>query len=346
MKADNEKKILHVRHSVGEGGITTFVEALVDLNNSSDIKHDILVWKELPASYTKYDMIDMSASTNRKKDFADLIQDYDTIFVHSLMPFMLMPLLHKKPHVYLFQHGITFGKGKKKIFKQLYYFLVINLFRFKIICSSEFAKKKLLSKVSVLDKKLISIIGFGIHMNAKKNRVANNSSILRIGFAGRLVEQKKLSRIFKALELIKDNIEVEFHIAGNGPLSEHFKKRSEEFRDSKITFFFHGFLKEMEDFYSKLDVFILPSVGESFGLVVLEALSRSIPTIVFSDTGACVEFIEPEINGYVVKSELELSQKIEALSTVDLRNELKLKMNKMDLKNYDISSTRAKLDLL
>lgn len=342
----SKKKILHVRHSIGEGGITTFVQALVDLNKSSTTTHDIMVWKELPDAFSKLDIIDLSVSTNRKKDFTSLIEKYDTIFVHSLMPFMLWSLLKKKPHVYLFQHGITFGKGKKKLFKQLYYFFIINVFRFKIICSSEFAKRKLLSKVLVLNKKLITIIGFGINIGVKKNIRKNVNPVLSIGFAGRLVGQKKVSRIINALELIKNKNDVEFHIAGNGPLYDDFTRRSKEFKDSKVTFIFHGFLKDMNDFYSKLDVFILPSIGESFGLVVLEALSRGIPTIVFSDSGACVEFIENDVNGYVVNSELNLSKKIVALGDRTLRNELQLKMSTIGMKNYDISNTRAKLDNL
>ena len=341
-----KKKILHVRHTIGEGGITTFVEALVDLNELSNTSHHILVWKEMPVFDYKYDVINMSTSTNRKKDFKNFIKDYDTIFVHSLMPFMIWSLFKRKSDVYLFQHGITFGKGKKRILKRLYYFLIINVFRFKIVCSSKFAKEKLLRNLPVFNKSLLHIIGFGINIDTKKKIDTDVNATLRIGFAGRLVEQKRVSRIINALEPIKNKIDVEFHIAGNGPLFEHLKKRSEEFKHSKTTFIFYGFLKDMDDFYSNLDVFILPSIGESFGLVVLEALSRRIPAIVFSDTGACVEFIVPGSNGYIVKTESELSQKIEDLSAVALRNELKLKMSTMDLKHYDISNTRAKLDVL
>lgn len=342
----SKKKILHVRHSLGEGGITSFVEALVDLNESSQTLHHVLVWKESPTPDYKYDIVDMSTSVNRKKDFADLIQNYDTIFVHSLMPFMLWSLFKRKSNVFLFQHGITFGKGKKKLIKQLYYFLVINLFRFKIVCSSNFAKEKLLSKVTVLNKKLLLIVGFGIPIDKKENVHKDSCSGLRLGFAGRLVEQKKVSRIINALEPIKNKVDVEFHIAGDGPLLNNLKIRSKEFKNSKITFVFYGYLKDIDDFYSKLDVFILPSIGESFGLVVLEALCRKIPTIVFSDSGACVEFIKPNKNGYVVNNESELSQKLEALSNITLRNELKSNMSTMNLKDYDISNTRTKLDLL
>lgn len=342
----NRKKILHVRHSIGEGGITTFIEALVGFNQMSSVTHHVLVWKDRPVSDLNSSLVDMSASTNRKSDFAKIIKEYDTIFVHSLMPFMIWSLLKRKSEVYLFQHGITFGSGTKRIFKRLYYFLIINILRFRIVCSSKFAKEKLLSKVLVFDKNLILIIPFGITTNVKKTEAKKADSTLRIGFAGRLVAQKKVSRIIDALERIKHNVDVEFHIAGNGPLLRDLQMKSRNFESSKINFIFHGFLENMEDFYSKLDVFILPSVGESFGLVVLEALFRDIPTIVFADSGACVEFIEEGTNGYVVKNYLELSEKLKDLNAVTLRDELQQKMKQMNLKNYDIANTRAKLDML
>lgn len=342
----NKKNILHVRHSIGDGGITTLVEALVDLNQSSSATHQILVWKDSPKPGHESNVIDMSASTNRKKDFAEIVKTYDTIFVHSLMPFMMKSLLKKKSNVYLFQHGITLGQGTKKLFKQLYYFLAINVFKFKIVCSSNYAKEKLLSKVSVFDKKQILIVGFGIDVNVKRTPLEPTDSVLRIGFAGRLVDQKRVSRIINALEHIKHTVPIEFHIAGNGPLFSQLQHTSQEFKNTKIEFVFHGFLENMDDFYSKLDVFILPSVGESFGLVVLEAIFRNIPTIVFADSGACVEFIEEGSSGYIVNNELELAQKLEDLNNISLRKELRLKMNEMNLSDYDIVNTRAKLDLL
>ena len=41
----------------------------------------------------------------------------------------------------------------------------------------------------------------------------------------------------------------------------------------------------MASFYKTLDMLILPSKEESFGLVVLEALAHGAPVAVFSDVG-------------------------------------------------------------
>lgn len=342
----SKKKILHVLHSLEKGGITSFVEELVNLNQSTNTNHHILVWQKAPREDYKSDCIDISKSTDRKNQYENIIKDYDKIFVHSLMPFMIWSLFKRKKDVFLFQHGISFGQGFNKIVKQLYYTFVINFFGFKIICSSNFAKQKLLRKIPVLNKKLILIIGFGININQKENTNKSSDNVLRIGFAGRLVEQKRISKIINALKLVNSNIEIEFHIAGDGPQLKELQLKAEEFKGSKTTFVFHGFLKNMDDYYSKLDVFILPSIGESFGLVVLEAICRKIPTIVFSDSGACVEFISEGVNGYIVESEEALSKKIEDLSVTSLRKELKLNMKSLNLIDYDISETRFNLDAL
>ena len=53
--------------------------------------------------------------------------------------------------------------------------------------------------------------------------------------------------------------------------------------------------------YRKSDVFVLPSVHESFGLVVLEAMSVGLPVVVSSNVGA-KDCVEQEKNGFIFKS--------------------------------------------
>lgn len=340
------KKTLHICHSLEKGGITSFVEELIKLNISTSTSHNILVWQKSPYIAWEYDYVDISKCSNKKQKFKNAIKEYDTIFVHSLMPFMLWSLFLRKKNVFLFQHGISFGKGKKKILKQLYYSVILNIFGFKVICSSNFAKQKLLNKVAVFKKKLLLIIPFGVNINQKDLNKQSQDGVLRIGFAGRVVEQKRVHKIINAIKLINDKIDLEFHIAGDGPLLNEIKSKSKEVANNRISFVYHGFLKDINVFYSQIDVFILPSFQESFGLVVLEALSRKIPAIVFADSGACVEFIKEGLNGYIVDSEEELSKKIEDLSAPSLGKELRLNMNNLSLEDYDISKTRFNLDAL
>jgi glycosyltransferase involved in cell wall biosynthesis len=60
-----------------------------------------------------------------------------------------------------------------------------------------------------------------------------------------------------------------------------------------------GYLDDMEDFYERCDLFVLPSIDEGFGMVVFEALACSIPLIITKNVGAG-DFITDGKEGYIV----------------------------------------------
>ena len=55
---------------------------------------------------------------------------------------------------------------------------------------------------------------------------------------------------------------------------------------------FRPYLKNMADFYSELDIFVLPSIDEGFGMVLFEALKYQIPVIASSNVGAIDNLID------------------------------------------------------
>ncbi len=59
---------------------------------------------------------------------------------------------------------------------------------------------------------------------------------------------------------------------------------------------FLGFVKDMQSFYEKIDVNILPSYTESFPYALLEGGERAIATIA-SRAGGIVEMIEDDVTG-------------------------------------------------
>ena len=56
--------------------------------------------------------------------------------------------------------------------------------------------------------------------------------------------------------------------------------------------------KDMKAFYQSIDCYVLPSLNEAFGLVVVEAAAYSRPSLVSSTTGVC-ELIKDGENGFV-----------------------------------------------
>ena len=74
-------------------------------------------------------------------------------------------------------------------------------------------------------------------------------------------------------------------------------------------------VNDMEEFYQKCDLFVLPSIDEGFGMVVFEALACSLPVIITKNVGAG-EFITNGKEGYIVdiRNAQQIKDKIEYLN--------------------------------
>jgi len=69
--------------------------------------------------------------------------------------------------------------------------------------------------------------------------------------------------------------------------------------------------KEMVDFYYKMDLIVLPSLNEAFGLVLIEALASGCNTLVSARFGA-LDYIKEDVSGITFNPHnvIELQEKI------------------------------------
>lgn len=130
------------------------------------------------------------------------------------------------------------------------------------------------------------IIPFGIDLN-KWGLVANEKKKalrdrLELGndkvvlFVGRLTYQKGLDFLISAMQAVNAKL----IIVGGGDLYKHLEKRTAEMGvKSKIRFMGYISGDELQIYYSIADVFVLPSITETFGLVQLEAMAFGIPIV-------------------------------------------------------------------
>ncbi|MFD2823338.1 glycosyltransferase family 4 protein [Lacinutrix iliipiscaria] len=119
---------------------------------------------------------------------------------------------------------------------------------------------------------------------------------LKIGCPGRIVKHKNQAVVIQALGGIKEKYDFKFHLyfAGDGEERSNLEQLTENLKlTNDITFLKHISANDMIAFYKDLDVIILPSLHEAFGLVFIEAISMNTPVIVSSQFGA-LYFIDNE----------------------------------------------------
>lgn len=126
-----------------------------------------------------------------------------------------------------------------------------------------------------------SVIYYGIRDNFvnqvhKKN---NKDTSLRIATIARLVPQKNIPLLLDTVKTISQ-FGISFHltIVGIGTLSEELQAISLKLGlQDRITWL--GQIDKVETVYAEMDIFVLTSNYEGFGLVLLEAMSFGVPVV-------------------------------------------------------------------
>ncbi|MSU44857.1 glycosyltransferase [Candidatus Nomurabacteria bacterium] len=227
-----------------------------------------------------------------------------------------------------------------------------------IIVPSEFAKNLL---VGYGVKKKIEVISNGIDLDEfniskttkgsflKQYGLEGKSSFL---FVGRLMPEKNINILIEAFSLIdfkeKENQDLRLVIVGKGDLENSLRKKVKKLHlEDKVIF--TGFIDEKtkKEVYNDCDIFILPSLVELEGIVVLEAMAFGKPIMVAGASGSAAHFLVKEgLNGYIFDSNNseKLAEKIVSL------NKNKEKINRMGeqslemIKKYDINKSVLKME--
>lgn len=120
-----------------------------------------------------------------------------------------------------------------------------------------------------------------------------------IGNVGRLVKQKGQQYLVDiAILLNQMNIDFTILIGGAGPLEDALKRRViEAGLEDRIVFL--GFINTVRDFMKTIDIFILPSIWEGFGYVLVEAMACEKPVVAFN-ISSNPEVVHNEVTGFLV----------------------------------------------
>lgn len=127
--------------------------------------------------------------------------------------------------------------------------------------------------------------------------IPEKSSI--VGTVGRLVPVKGLEFLIKAAKLVIQKFPDTFFIlAGDGHLGQNLKKQASELGIEKNIIFL-GWRDDVARIISTYDIFVLPSLNEGMGRVLVEAMALGKP-IVASGIGGIPDLVTHGRNGFLV----------------------------------------------
>lgn len=155
-----------------------------------------------------------------------------------------------------------------------------------------------------------------------------------VGIVGRLVAEKGYPELFQAMEGLDEN----FHLIVIGPddpekadaLPRDLVARAGE---SGVTFL--GMRTDVDELYTAMDLFVLPSHREGFPRAAMEAAAMGLP-IVATDIRGCRQVVDDGVNGLLVPvaDPLALRSAIERLGSDSSERE------RMASASYSISRER------
>lgn len=163
-------------------------------------------------------------------------------------------------------------------------------------------------------------------------RTAAASDSLSILYVGRLEKRKGIDTLFRAIPAVLREIpRARFTIVGKdtdlapggGSYKKHLLKSTDKKYHSFISFADFVSSERLQEYYRNCDVFVAPSLYESFGQIYIEAMAWGKPVIGCS-AGGIPEVIENGRTGFVITPEDadELAERIIALRESSLRNQM------------------------
>ena len=270
------------------------------------------LFNRVPAILYKYLAGPWSSSFKDALDTtdADIISGSPFGYLHMDYPLYRHKLNNPKPFV--FQGALHFSNDNSgKILPPA----MLNAIKHSeyYVANTEYEKKNL-GQLGV-DEKNIVVIGSAVNMDMytmkncdsfqKKNNIIDNDKV--VAYIGRIASSKSIEILIKAFKKIaQSDIKLKLIIAGFDSNYSHVLKIFVEknFNDIKNRIFFFIGLSDEEKvhLYHSIDVLVLPSKEESFGMVFLEAWSCRKP-VIGVNIGAIRSVISNENDGLLFEPE-------------------------------------------
>ena len=157
---------------------------------------------------------------------------------------------------------------------------------------SLFVKRTFLGK-GIPGNKLIHV-PYGVDLSQFR-QISKNDNVFRVIFVGGMSLRKGVHYLLQAFsELNLPNSELLLIGAFNDEIKPFFKKY-----EGKYKWLGHIPQKELYKYYSQGSVFVLNSIEDGFGMVIIQAMACALPVIATTNTGG-EDIIRDGIDGFII----------------------------------------------
>ncbi len=281
---------------------------------------------------------------------------YTVIFLLSIVP--LMRLLLKKKPSFLIIHLLTFlpllinllKKSETRIILRISGFPKLTLLRkvfwkisskniFKVTCPSEDLKKQLTLKKIFIEDKIFFLPDPIIKVSEFMKDFAESNELSKRKYfisAGRLTRQKNFDYLINEFyKFTKINFDYDLYIFGEG---EDKLKLQKQINKKKLNnrVFLKGYTKKINSYMKNAEAFVLSSLWEDPGFVLIEAAMNNLFIISSDCKNGPTEFLNNGEGGILFKS-----NKKNALFDA-VKNFLKIRSSQIYLSKIKVAKKNCK----
>lgn len=215
-------------------------------------------------------------------------ENFDVLHIHEpLIPILALQLLNKItcPTVGTFHAALpdtflaqaiagSIGPYKRSIFKRLDVVTAVSQTATSYITDD-------------IDPKTTNFIPNGINVDSFVTRNQKDRDPLSVLYVGRLEKRKGLRYLLAAFARLQQLLpEATLQVAGDGPERNMLTSRARQLKLSGVTFLGQVDEKEKRRLLSRCGLFTSPALyGESFGVVLLEAMAAGAVTVAGNNSG-------------------------------------------------------------
>ncbi|MDA1502288.1 glycosyltransferase [Bacillus cereus group sp. TH43LC] len=230
-----------------------------------------------------------------------ILKNFDVVHAHLFPATYYVSLLPIKAKKVMTEHSTHNKRREKKIFRFIEK-IIYRRFK-KVFCISNGTKKALNAWQKNLNestdiKVIYNGIEEGLISNTSSNELNEVKPIKNLVCVASLTKQKNHKLLIEAMQYTNG---MNLYLVGDGPMRREIEELIRKYNlDEKIHLL--GIQSDIKGILSSADVFVLSSIWEGFGLVLIEAMAVGIPVIA-SDIDGINEIVINKKNGLLFNNQ-------------------------------------------